>query len=233
MEPVFVVTGLVGFVFGLLWIAFAVVQGRRDRWAPLPPLVLCGILAWDGLMLSGVTSAWSSTYAFEPFLVAFELYLFRQFYRYGTKDYPCLPRPLLMVFVLVTAVLTVAMFQFVGRALDDEYGVTTGMFLQTATPALCLSMLYRRGSAAGQSVPGAVCLLIALASLSVGAAIAPPGGRYRALHAFLAVTQVLLQVCYVWALITYRRAANKGQPPGVSTVPSPGLPAEAHKRSRS
>lgn len=229
MEPVFVVTGVVGFVFGLLWIALAVVQGNRDRRAPLPPLVLCGILAWDGLMLFGVTSAWSLTSAFEPFLVAFELYLFRQFYRYGDKDYPGVPRPVLMAFVLAAAVLTVAVFQFVGRALDDEHGVTTGMFLQTATPALCLSMLRRRGSAAGQSVPGAVCLLIALVSLGIGASVAPPGGHYQALHGFLAVTQVLLQACYVGALIACKRGAATARD---APAPSLGPQADAHLRSR-
>ncbi|MBD0844322.1 hypothetical protein [Streptomyces sp. TRM68416] len=235
MEPVFVVTGLVGFVFGLLWIVLSVVRGRRDGWVPLPPLVLCGILAWDSLMLFGVTSAWTLTYAFEPFLVAFEVYLFRQFIRYGAKDYPGIPRRLLIASVLAMAVLAVAAFQFVGRALDDSHGVTTGMFLQAATPAACLSMLYRRGSAAGQSVPAAVCLLIALASLGTGAAVAPPDDRYQALHVFLAVTQVLLQACYLWALTVYGRAEREGRPyrpTAVSpAVTSPRVPSEASEAS--
>ncbi|KJS53464.1 hypothetical protein [Streptomyces rubellomurinus] len=225
MQPAFVISGLIGFVFGLLWIALSVVQGHRDRRSPLPPLVLCGIFAWDGFMLFGVTTAWSLTYAFEPFLVAFEIYLFWLFWRYGPADYPGVPRRRLMLSVLIALVVTATAFQLAGRALGDQYGVTTGMILQTATPVLCLAQLRRRGSAIGQSVPGAACLLIALTALSVGAVAAPPGGGHRQLNLCLGVAQVVLQAAYLRSLTGIARAerdadrAAGGLPVGTRPTP--------------
>jgi hypothetical protein len=212
---------LVAVSFALLFRA-----GFRDKAYPIPPAVLCVWLARD---VEGIFDhfGWGIVFYTVPLHIAIEAAFIYQVFAYGGKEERAFSKRALAVYMAVGTALSAYGTFALNRALQDPLGITSVMIAVLFGATLWLAMFYRRGSAAGQSIPGISCLAAGMILATIAIAVDPPGSldsAKRNLDVFLAATCVLFLLAYIAELIRANVALRAAQNSSLPPACLPGVP---------
>ncbi|MGW2539546.1 transmembrane-type terpene cyclase [Kitasatospora sp. NPDC001574] len=192
-------------ISAIAWGAFAVGKGIRDKLNPIPIAGTIAIFAWDVSATTGFLTSWGIQHYLEPVWVVQELGLLYLFARYGPKDYPEIPRRVLYTAVGAALAAAAPAAYLLRPVMNDPMSMYWAFMITIMIPGLQLPLLYRRGSTAGQSLAGAISLLVCSVTVSTALLKYSPFPLDRPLLGYLSALYILTCAAHVAVLARMRR----------------------------
>jgi hypothetical protein len=200
---------------GIFWsVAYVLIIRRAyaDKAYGMPLAALCANLSWE--FISAFTEPPPGFLKPISFIwLSIDIIIALQVLKYGPAHFQRLPTAVFYGMFMLTLTAASAGMWLLNKLFmsyyDDHWGLYAGFVGAMMMAALFIFMLYSRGSAAGQSITIAACMLAGNSFPALGwLTYPPPGLRGSAIQLYLICGTLILDIVYIAAL--YRVRAARG-----------------------